>query len=148
MVMKEIARYHNCFVCGDRNPTGIQARFFFDGATAHSDVTAKPAFEGYRGIYHGGVVSTLLDEIMVKSILALGVQAVTAEMTVRYIHPVRTGDKLHLSGAVTSHKGRLYVTEGQAVNGEGVVVATATGKYLEARKDLKAVLEQSFDQGE
>ena len=75
--MKEVAKYPHCFVCGDQNVHGLKAKFFFDGEKAFTEVTADGSFEGYRGIYHGGIIATLLDEVMIKAILAQPVTAVT-----------------------------------------------------------------------
>jgi uncharacterized protein (TIGR00369 family) len=143
--MKEIAKYSHCFVCGDKNDHGLQARFFFDGRKAVTELTAGQAFEGYRGIYHGGILATLLDEVMIKSILAGGVYAVTAELSVRYLAPVSVGDELVCTGWITRRKGRVYLTEGEAKGGDGTIYATATAKYIEAKAALKDSLEASVD---
>ena len=76
--MKEVLKYSHCFVCGEKNDSGLKARFYYDGKQAASEVYAREQFEGYRGIYHGGIVSTLLDEVMIEAILALDRYAVTA----------------------------------------------------------------------
>ena len=99
-VMKEVLRYPNCFVCGDLNPGGLKAKFFFDGQKAYTEITTDSRFEGYKGIYHGGVLSSLLDEIMIKAILANERFAVTAEMTVRFLLPVKIGEKLSITGSL------------------------------------------------
>ena len=98
---------------------------------------ATTEFEGYKGIFHGGVIASLLDEVMIKAILARDLYTVTAEMTVRFQLPVHTGDRIRLLGRITSHKGRMYRTEGSAIGDDGQVFATATGVYLEAKKELK-----------
>jgi uncharacterized protein (TIGR00369 family) len=143
--MKEIISYPGCFVCGSRNPHGLQAKFHFDGEQAVCEVVTTMAFEGYKGIYHGGVVASLLDEVMVKAILAHDVVAVTAEMTVRYIKPVRVGERIRFVGKITSHKGRHYTTVGEAVGEDGTKYATASGTYLEARPDMKQELKTSLE---
>ncbi len=144
--MEEIVKYSRCFVCGDCNEHGLQARFFFDGEKAVSEIVARDTFEGYRGIYHGGVISAMLDEVMIKAILAKGIYAVTAEMTVRFHRPVPTGKHLRFVGRQTAARGRIYLTEGEATGPEGEVYATAKGKYIEARPELKAKLKESVEQ--
>ncbi len=141
--MKEVIKYANCFICGDQNHHGVQAKFFFDGEKASTEVEATSAFEGYRGIYHGGVLSSLLDEVMIKAILAQDIYAVTAELTIRFVNPVRVGDRVKLSGWVTESKGRLYLTEGKAEGFDGKIYATATAKYIRAGDDFKAELMSS-----
>ncbi|MBN1212448.1 MAG: PaaI family thioesterase [candidate division Zixibacteria bacterium] len=143
--MKEVLKYSGCFVCGDKNACGLKARFFFDGDRVVSEITADEIYEGYRGIFHGGIISTLLDEVMIKAILAREIYAVTAEIEIKFIKPVKTGDKIKLTGRVTRTKGRLYFTEGAALDENGEPFAEATGKYLEARPELKEILVQSVE---
>ncbi|RME25779.1 MAG: PaaI family thioesterase, partial [Candidatus Zixiibacteriota bacterium] len=123
--MEEIIRYSGCFVCGTENPIGLKLRFWWDGSQAITEVAADKLFEGYRGIYHGGIIATVLDEIMVKAILATGKVAVTAEMTVRYHRPVRIGDTLSFRGRITKEKGPIVYAEAEAVDSEGNAYATA-----------------------
>ncbi|MCB2229391.1 PaaI family thioesterase [bacterium] len=143
--MKEIPRYSGCFVCGDQNEHGLQAIFTFDGERALCTVEAREMFEGYRNIYHGGIISTVLDEVMIKAILAREIYAVTAEMTVKFLQPVPIGETLTFTGRVTNSKGRLYLTEGEARGAGGTIYATATGKYVRAKEELKAKLLDSLD---
>ncbi|MFQ5499082.1 MAG: PaaI family thioesterase [Candidatus Zixiibacteriota bacterium] len=143
--MKEIIKYPNCFVCGERNAHGLKARFYQEEQSAVTEVVATDSHEGYRGIYHGGVLSALLDEVMVKAILAVDRYAVTAELTVRFRLPVFVGDRLRCVGRIVRHKGRMYLTEGEAVRDDGAIVATASGKYIEADDALRERLLDSID---
>ena len=138
--MKEIVRYRKCFVCGEENLHGLQARFFWDGNKAFTELDAAEMFEGYPGIFHGGIISTLLDEVMIKAILAGDVYAVTAELTVKYKQPVRVGERLIFSGWIESSKGRMFYTKGEVAGPEGSIFATASGKYLKAKADLRSEL--------
>ncbi len=142
--MQEVMKYSGCFVCGDRNEHGLQARFYYDGEQAITEVDAGRRFEGYPGIYHGGIIATLLDEVMIKAILAVGSFVVTAEMTIRFLAPVRTGDKIRLTGRITHTKGRVFHTEGMATGEQGQVFATATARYVKAGDKLKAELMSSL----
>lgn len=110
-----------------------------------TELVATESFEGYKGIFHGGVVASLLDEVMIKAILARDIYAVTAEMTIRYRLPVRTGERIRFVGKVVNSKGRLYTTAGEAVGIDGTVYASATGTYLQAKPDLKEQLLQSLE---
>ncbi len=143
--MKEIVRYKNCFVCGHDNPHGLKARFFEHDGGAVTELTAEPHFEGYQGLYHGGILASLLDEVMIKAVLSRGVFAVTAEMTVRFKKPIPTGTKLRLTGKITGAKKRVYTTTGEALGPDGTIFATATGTYIQAREELKDQLVRSID---
>ena len=143
--MKEILKYSNCFVCGDQNSHGLAARFYYDRGKAVTKVIASEDYEGYRGIYHGGVISSLLDEVMIKAILAEEKYAVTVELTVRYLAPVNVGDEITFTGKVIKTRGRVSFTEGEATGTDGRVFATSTGKYVEADPELKQRLMDSVE---
>jgi acyl-coenzyme A thioesterase PaaI-like protein len=137
--MEEIIKYDGCFVCGDGNPDGLRIRFYRDGDDAIADCIAEPKYQGYKGIYHGGLVSTLLDEIMAKAVLAIQRYAMTVEMTCRFKKAVPIGEKLRLTARITRHRGRLFEAAGEMTGADGTLYATATGKYLEvpnAERDL------------
>lgn len=143
--MKEIVRYSHCFVCGDQNEHGLRAKFYDVDGEAVTELLTDEMFAGYRGLYHGGITSTLLDEVMIKAILARGIMVVTAELTVRFKRPIKTGEKLRLVGRVAKSRGRVYRTEGEAIGSDGTVYATAKGTYVEAGEELKTTLAESVD---
>lgn len=141
--MKEIAAIPECFVCGQKNEIGLKARFFWDGEKALCDITADDIYSGYNKILHGGIVATLLDEVMIKSLLAEGIFAVTAEITVRFKMPVHSGDTLHLEGWKTDEKRSVCFTKGQVINQKSEIVAEATARYVKPRDQLGNRLRQS-----
>lgn len=143
--MQEVVKYAHCFVCGDQNRQGLQAKIFFDGKEAFCELDAIARFEGYAGIYHGGIISTLLDEVMIKAILAQGMYALTAELTVRFHSPIETGERLRVSGRVVNSRGRILSTEGQIVASKERLCASATAKYLEAGPRMKEELLRSLE---
>jgi uncharacterized protein (TIGR00369 family) len=144
--MKEVVKYRNCFVCGNENAHGLQASFFVgDDGSVVSELVADERFQGYKDVLHGGIVASMLDEVMIKAILASGAIVVTAEMTVKYKLPARVGHKLVFIGSVTEHKGRIYQTTGIARYDSGETVAVATGVYLEAKGEFRNSLLDSID---
>ncbi|UCE24600.1 MAG: PaaI family thioesterase, partial [Candidatus Zixiibacteriota bacterium] len=68
--MREIAAYTGCFICGQKSRVGLKARFFWDGEKAFCDITADEKYAGYKDIFHGGIAAALLDEVMIKALLA------------------------------------------------------------------------------
>lgn len=144
--MEEVVRYNNCFVCGEQNANGLKAKFYVrDDGSVVSDIVADARFQGYKDVLHGGIISSMMDEVMIKAVLAKGIFAVTAEMTVRFRRPVQTGQKISFTGTVTEKRGRIYKTVGTAVNEKGQEVASGTATYLEARGDLHSILSESVE---
>ena len=55
---------HNCFGCSPINKSGLQMKFYADDNTVYSDITVPDHLCGWSNITHGGVLTTILDEIM------------------------------------------------------------------------------------
>jgi len=143
--MKEIARYSGCFVCGENNDCGLKVKFYYRDKKAYAEYATSRRFEGYQNVFHGGITSTLLDEVMIKALLAQNIMAMTVEMTVKFHKLVKIGEKLFLEGELEKQKGRLLLTSGRAMLADGEVVASATGKYLIVDENLKSELLKSLE---
>jgi uncharacterized protein (TIGR00369 family) len=119
-----------CFACGRLNPCGLKLVFEEREDTYITHFTGEAHHQGYDGIMHGGIVSTLLDEIMARYIYAKGVTAVTARLEVRYLKPTPIGIPLLVKGRVIRHKGRIYETTGSIELPDGTVTAEGTAKVF------------------
>jgi len=143
--MQEIARYSGCFVCGEHNQAGLKAKFFFKDGRAFTECVAEKRYEGYHDVYHGGITATLLDEVMIKALLAKGIYAMTVELNVRFHKAIFIGRKLFLEGYLEKQQGRLFVTKGEVRTDDGTVVASASGKYLRVTSEMRAKLMKSLE---
>jgi len=119
-----------CFACGARNPFGLKLVFEEQDDTYITHFTGQPQHQGYDGIMHGGIVSTLLDEIMARYLYAKGMNAVTARLEVRYLKPTPIGTPLLIKGRITKQKSRLYETEGTIELPDGTVTAEGKAKVF------------------
>lgn len=126
----ETARHH-CFGCGDANHRGLGMHVTVDAERneATCSIVLDPAFQGWEGVAHGGIVSTLMDEVLA---YCLNEQrpAFTVELTVRYKKTVPVGKPLVVWARRTRMRGRLMETEGELRGPDGEVLATAVGKFL------------------
>ena len=92
---------HYCFACGTANPIGLNLQFYRFGDAVYSDITLGKNHEGWENIAHGGIVSTLLDEVMSWTIMYFKkIFLVTRKMEVKYIRPVLIGTPLVIKGEV------------------------------------------------
>ena len=73
-----------CFACGKNNPAGLAMKVEYTEDEARCRIVLERRFQGWQGIAHGGIVSTLLDEIMAHAVLKFVGSGVTASMEVRY----------------------------------------------------------------
>ena len=127
-----IARGHpNCVVCSLANSRGLQLDFLYgDDRSIAATFTCDETLEGYRGIMHGGMISSVLDGAMTHCMFAHGKTAVTAEMSTRFRHPVLIRQVATVSARIRRSCHPLYLLEAKIVQG-GQVKATATGKFLD-----------------
>ncbi len=118
-----------CYVCGRDNPVGLKMTFFDDGdSTVTSKVTPADYFQGYPGVLHGGVVASILDEVVGRSVMAGDHHhfMMTVNMTVQYRHPVPMGVELTAIGRVIKHKGRIAKAQGELVLPDGTIACEAS----------------------
>jgi len=137
--MKELPHTHSCFVCGESNPHGLKMRFHTDGHTVSAKFRPCPEHVGFKGVVHGGLTATVLDEIMVWAcVVATRKFAFCAELTVRYLHPLAPGEEVVVtSELMADRKGRILEAKAAMHNAAGKVIVEATGKYIPL-KDVDA----------
>lgn len=145
--MKTLPHTRSCFVCGSQNPMGLNLRFTVDDAGVHTVFVPREEHIGFSHTVHGGILATLLDEIMAWACIAQGGQlAYAAEMTTRFLNVVRPGVEVFATAKIVENKrGRLFMAEAELRLKDGTILATGSGKYLpikgDALEEMKADLE-------
>ncbi len=135
-----------CFVCGADNQGGLHVRFYTLGdGRVHVDFTPAEHFTGYTGVVHGGIVGTVLDEILGWAVsLQCDRFTVTAELTVRYVKPLASERPYHIVSWVAEDRGRYWVAEGEVRDAEGTIYARGRGKFfplsIEETRDVADML--------
>ena len=138
---------HWCFACGRANPMGLRLDLSFAKDRAEARFTPRTEHQGYDGITHGGIVTSLLDEVMGWAIFHQGIWAVTTRFALAFRRPVRVGETVVATGVVSRDRGRALDLHGEvrdAANGELLAEADATYVRMpEAQR--KALLEKYGD---
>ena len=148
--MQKLPNCSHCFVCGDANASGLGLRFITDGDRVQTTFTPTEPQMGFRGITHGGILATLLDETMGWApVLLSGKFCVTLELTVQYLKPVSIGTEVTVSGWVTADRRRAWETAGEVKDAAGEIYAKARGLFVrmsdeDSRKTLDFLI---FDDG-
>jgi acyl-coenzyme A thioesterase PaaI-like protein len=119
-----------CFACGRANPLGLKLEFVFEGDEYVTYFTPAKQHQGWLGITHGGIVSTVLDEVMARAIHVKGISALTAEMTVRLRRPAIVGTRIRFAGRIDSEEGRLIHCSATATDESGALIAEATERMV------------------
>jgi len=142
--MRELRDYPNCFICGKDNPIGLKIEFEMKNGKAAGEYTPSRNFEGYKDVLHGGIISSLLDEVMAYAVFSQGLFGVTTHMEVKFRKAAKIGEKLLLEGNIVEDRGKLILVEGQILNQEGGIVATGKGKFFKAEGELREQLLQGL----
>jgi acyl-coenzyme A thioesterase PaaI-like protein len=122
-----------CLCCGERNPNGFKMKFHYEGEKLFSETMIPKEFQGFADVVHGGVLGTLLDELMVNLYWLKGEKAVTAEYQVRLKAPCPVNRKVFLSAWHLETKRNILLTAAEAKLEDGTVVAEATAKCLKIK---------------
>jgi acyl-coenzyme A thioesterase PaaI-like protein len=141
------ARYgfadHHCFACGNTNPIGMGLTIELGDRRASTTWVPGPDFVGWSDRVHGGLVATVLDEVMAWASGADDAWAVTSSFAVKFYSPASPGESLRAEGWVESQRRRIYEIRGEVRAGDRLV-AEATGTYLGASPSQKAELKHRY----
>ena len=122
---------NGCFVCGPGNPIGLKLTFRLDGDVCRSEFTSSDIHAGYKGVTHGGIVFSLLDDVMANWLWLRGIQCMTAKAEIRYRGELPIGMPVRLEGRCLKRRGRLAVMEGLVIReDDDAVVAEATASFM------------------
>jgi uncharacterized protein (TIGR00369 family) len=120
-----------CIVCGHSGDDALGLRFVSCAAGGvEARFACETRFQGYEGIVHGGIVSTLLDGAMTHCLFARGIVALTARMTVRFLQPVVVGVPVVVRAYITDSLPPLHTLRA-LITQMGAPKADAVGKFVE-----------------
>ncbi len=121
-----------CFACGPANPAGLRMRFAAGRDRVVSYLTVPDHLRGWSTMVHGGVVSTILDEIMSWSAIHRFKSVIlTKSLSVAFKKPVHVGQPLKAVGTVLEiRSSREALMRGELFSAtEGELYASAQGVF-------------------
>lgn len=125
---------HGCFCCSSKNPIGLNLNFWYDqvNQTVETRWFPNSHYQGYHGVLHGGIQSTLMDEVASWSIYILeGTAGVTQSMEIFYSKPllIEKGEVI-VRGRIVNREKRLVTVLVELFDGEGNICTTGKIKYF------------------
>ncbi len=121
----------HCFVCGPENPRGMQIEFRIEDGKCRGEFTPPEYLCGFDGVTHGGILFSLLDDVMANWLYLQGESAYTGRCEIRYRQPAAIGDRLLLEGEQLGRKGRFAEMAGRILRADdNRVVAEATARFV------------------
>ena len=130
---------NHCFGCGGANTRGMQLTFEQDddAKRIRGRFRISADYQGGVGFVHGGIVATLLDEVMAKVSRFREDHAMTAELTVEYLKPVPVDRDVTIEGWEVERNGRSLRREGEIRDASGTILARGRGRFVQI--DLEAL---------
>ncbi len=136
---------HHCFACGELNETGLHLKLQLATGRCHVELTLPRRFEGWEGLIHGGILCTILDEVMAWALVERDNWGVTARMSVAFRRPVLVGQAIRVEGWIVESKRRIQHTAARIVDAEtGLELATADATYVAATDVRKRELKERY----
>ena len=120
-----------CIACGPDAPFGLKMQFErLSDDSVESRVVVPAAYQGWRGVVHGGAVAMLLDEAMAYAAAAAGVLGVTAELKMRFRKAVPVGAPLLVRGSVHLRRGKVLGVSASVKAEDGTLLASGEGSFV------------------
>lgn len=137
---------HNCFACGTENPIGLNLQFYRLADTVCTELTLQRRYEGWEGVVHGGIVSTLLDEVMSWAIMyTKKVFLVTRKMDIKYVRPVLVGIPLKVAGRLVDDSEPPKIKARAEIRDEqGRLLVRSNAEFVEIPKENFSGLTEDY----
>jgi len=96
-----------CFACGSANPIGLHMSFYLEKDEVCSKIVLNENHSGWDIVAHGGILTTLLDEVMSWTFVVFNrAFFLTKSMEIRFLRPVQVNVPLLVQGRIESTSGR------------------------------------------
>ncbi|MFX0125423.1 MAG: PaaI family thioesterase [Candidatus Hodarchaeota archaeon] len=120
----------NCFGCSPTNHHGLQLRFYLSEKGCFTEYAVPDHFCGFDQWVHGGIISSMLDEVAAWSIIShLFKIGITREITAKFLNPVLAMTKIYIEGEIISYDGKNAVVKSKITSTNGLILAEAESKW-------------------
>ncbi|MGB7912921.1 MAG: hotdog fold domain-containing protein [Desulfobaccales bacterium] len=122
-----------CFVCGKNNPRGfkITVRYSEADLAAETELAIPREYQGWAQVIHGGILSTLLDELMAHAVWRFAGPGLTLGMEVRFHQPLKPGEPIRVRGVLHTKNGSRRQAEGEIIRiADGSRIASGKSRFL------------------
>lgn len=136
-----------CFGCGQNNPIGLKLNFKWDGKQVRAEFTPNKFHQGWAGIIHGGIITTILDEAMGYAAYYEGIKCVTSSMQTRFKRPLSIDEPTIVTASLTKNGRRFVETEAKIATRDGTTIAECTATQYVGSKVNKGDKPKTMSRG-
>jgi uncharacterized protein (TIGR00369 family) len=123
---------YNCFGCAPVNNQGLQLDFYEDGEYIISEWEPQSHFQGYGNVLHGGIQTTLMDEIASWVVYVKAkTGGVTANLDVKFKKTVYVNKgKIKIRAKLLNTDKRFAYIFAELMDHEGKICSEANLRYF------------------
>ncbi len=122
-----------CFACGKDNPRGrkIKVRYDETATAAETELALPREYQGWADVIHGGLLATLLDELMAHAVWHFAGPGLTIGMDIRFYAPLKPGEAIRVRGVLQTQNGSRRQAEGEITRvADGQRIATGKSRFI------------------
>lgn len=136
---------YQCFGCSPTNPLGLQMQFYKEEDEIVCKWNPNEHFQGFHDILHGGIQSTMMDEIASWVVFVfLDTAGVTYQLSTRFRKPVHLSKgTITIRAKLLKHEKRVAEIEASLYDGEKVLCSESRLNYFVMPRE-KAEKEMHF----
>ncbi len=131
---------------GRSNPLAAPLVLEFVGQETFGRATYGDAYEGPPGLVHGGYVISAFDDLLGVAQAASGVAGFTGTLSVKLLGGTPLHREISYAAGVSDVSGRKVTAWGTATL-DGVVLAEATGIFIEPRGGHPGLIQRGLSEG-
>ncbi|MBP5380378.1 MAG: PaaI family thioesterase [Bacteroidaceae bacterium] len=123
---------YNCFGCAPDNPFGLHMEFYEDGDDIVSIWHPEKHFQGWVDTMHGGILSTLIDEVCGWVVTRKKqTSGFTTALNVRFRKSVSTNEsQLTIRAHIAEQRRNLLFIHAEVLNTQGEVCTEGDATYF------------------
>lgn len=119
-----------CFACGRKNENGLKLKIIETAEGVKTKIILPQWAQGYNKIVHGGIISTILDEMAIWAAYKKGYKSATAELNVHLKKALKVDDEYIAKGRIVDVKHRLIQAQSEVMNRDNEIMASADVKLI------------------
>jgi len=125
--------HRHCLICGDLNPQSFGLRFSIrENGSVHAVFNTRLMHQGYDGILHGGVIASLIDAAMTHCLFGQGIEAVTADLQVRFLQVVPCDQLIEVQAEFVERRSPLFRLRAELTL-DDCVLARGHAKFIQRK---------------
>ncbi len=134
-----------CFACGEKNLSGLKLKIepreervgSHSRKIAVSEFIFSKEFQGYGGVVHGGILSTVLDELMIYALFYENMPTVTAKMEVVFRKKAFVEELLKGKAWILKVRDKMAEAEAEIMDSKNEIIASGKGLFAKVDDILK-----------